>query len=155
MRRMKRYMKWYGGVVILVLAGFSVPAWSVSQIRIYQEATGGAGAVRLGQISRIVSADPDEKQFLEDLIIMRLSSGMRNAVIGVTEIERALLRAGIQPGRLDIFGAKQCALRVVEAKEAAEPEVLKWESSVQIETLNVKPALIKDHQRRRSRWRMR
>ena len=103
--RQKRYIRWVGAAAILVIAVSSGPAWAVSQIRIYREATGGAGPVRLGQIARIVSADPEEKQLLEGLVVMRLSAGMRNAVIGVAEIERALLRGGIQPGRLDIFGA--------------------------------------------------
>ena len=137
-------MKWIGCVAILLLAGFSVSAGAVSQIRIYREAIGGAGPVRLGQIAGIVSADADEKKLLEELIVMRLSAGMLNASLGVAEIERALSRAGIQPGRLDIFGAKQCALRVVEVKEAAEPEISKWESSVEIERPIVKPALVED-----------
>ena len=50
-------MKWIGCVAILLLAGFSVSAGAVSQIRIYREAIGGAGPVRLGQIAGIVSAD--------------------------------------------------------------------------------------------------
>ncbi|MCH9023441.1 MAG: hypothetical protein IID32_11865, partial [Planctomycetes bacterium] len=133
-------MRRFGVAVILLLAVSSGPAGAVSQIRIYREATSGAGPVRLGQIAQIVSADPEEKQLLEELVVMRLSAGMRNAAIGVAEIARALLRAGIQPGQLDIFGANQCALRVVEVKEAAEPEVSQWESSVKSEALIVKPA---------------
>ena len=140
MRQKQKYMRWIGGVAILVLVAFSGSLEAVSQIRIHREATGGAGPVRLGQIAQIVSADPEEKQLLEELVVMRLSAGMRNAVIGVAEIERALLRAGIQPGRLDIFGANQCALQVVEVKEAAGTEVAKWDASVKSETLIVKPA---------------
>jgi len=98
------------------------------QIYLFRQAGLDAGPVRLGDIAR-VTGGPAEQQRLENLIVGRVSPSTKEANFGIAEIREALVRVGIPPAGVDIYGASYCHLIVnpsqenlAKAEEQREPE---------------------------------
>ena len=94
------------GIVICARAGATQ-----IEIRLTDNVSVEAGAVRLADIADVNAEDDQLKAKLDDIIVGRAAGS--GGKIEMANIQNSLAKAGIQPGAADIFGASCCHLKIL------------------------------------------
>ncbi len=85
------------------------------QIRIRNQASLDSGPVTFGDIGWVACDDPAVKSRIETMVVSHLSNDVNQLKLDNYHLNRILVRAGINPGSIDIYGATSCSVSMENA----------------------------------------